>query len=93
LCLYTNKQNKNAVANATTVTAESAAVRARLLPLIVTSQIVSLVTTTTVATMIATIAATAVALRQTVWELAPSTAMSQTSLNLQHRLSTLCPTQ
>lgn len=75
-----------------TVIAESAAARARLLPLIVTSQIASPVTTTIVATMIATIAGTAVALRPTAWELAPSIVTSPTSLNLQHHLSTPCQT-
>ena len=75
-----------------TVIAETAAARARLLPLIVTSQIASLAMTTTVATMIATIAETAVALRPTAWELAPSIVTSQTNPNLQHRSSTLCQT-
>ena len=75
-----------------TATAESAAARARLLPLIVTSQIASLVATTTVATMIATTAATAVALLPTAWEPAPSIATSRTSPNLLHRLSTLYQT-
>jgi hypothetical protein len=75
-----------------TVIAESAAARARLLQLIATSQIASLATTTTVATMIATTVGIAVALRPTAWELAPSTAMSPTSPNLPHPLSTLCQT-
>ena len=75
-----------------TVIAESAAARARPLPLIVTSRIASLVTTITVATMIAMIAVTAVALRLTAWELAQSTVTFQTSPNLQHRLSILSQT-
>jgi hypothetical protein len=74
---------KTAVANVTTVIAETAAARAHLQPLIATSRTAFLVTSTTAVTMTAVIAA---APQLTAWAHRLSTATSRTS-QIPHRSS------